>query len=346
MINTLCTIVRKRRVDDMQQKLVIRKELVKVKGNYKVIIIKKEDFFKVLKLVKLRILNKEYEALMPPLDDMLKNTIDVNGLLVLMTQYLSLVISNTQNTNASTPAQMVLTTQSGNVTLTYTGGINLNAQGVSVYLQIFEDNNSFVWQYYYVGYDTTNNSYTTSQIELYASAYVQGWSVGVTPGFPETLYTDIIRIAYANVSFTKDSNSYLFIVWLIQFQNVPPYIILFIPTLQNNAGIGTYNFANGSSYTVYLDNNNCNFQCGGNCPSGSPTGFIVYVQGNSIILEVPVMVGLGGGVSNVNMLICYNVKYSNMPNISGCYQTTLSPPMSGGTFYLGLATITVIFQTS
>jgi len=333
----------RRRVGDVIKKVVLRKEIVKVKGNYKVIIIKKEEFEKFLKVMKLRILNKEYEALMPPLDNMQKNTIDVNGLSVLMSQYLSAFISHSGSGSATTPAQMVLTTQSGTVTLTYTGGVNVNTQGVSVYLQIFEDNGSFVWQYYYVGYDTTNASYTTSQIELYASAYTNNLSPGYAPNL---LYTDVIRIAYANVSFTKTSDSYLFIVWLIQFQNVPPYALSFIPTLQNNAGIYTYNLGNGSSYAVFFNNNNCNFSCGGNCPSGGLTGFVTYVQSNNVIVEIPVMVGLGGGVSTAEMLICYNTAYNNMPNISGSYTTTLSPPVSGGTFYLALATITLIFQTS
>ena len=339
------TVRRKRRVDEVIKKVVLRKEIVKVKGNYKVILIKKEEFEKFLKVVKLRILNKEYEALMPPLDDIQKNTIDVNGLSVLLAQYMSIITTGSGSTSGTTPAQMVLTTQSGTVTLTYTGSVNINAQGVSVYLQIFEDNGSFVWQYYYVGYDTTDASYTTSQIELYASAYAKN---GFLPNsnIPATHYTDLIRIAYANASFTKSSDSYLFIVWLIQFQNIPPYAVLFIPTLQNNAGIDINGFANGSSYTVYFNNNNCNFTCGGNCPSGGVTGFVTYVQGNSVILEVPVMVGLGGGVSTVEMLICYNARYNNMPNISGQFTTTLSPPVSGSTFYLALATITLIFQTS
>ena len=337
----------RRRVGDVIKKVVLHKEIVKVKGNYKVILIKKEDFYKVLKVVKLRILNKEYEALMPPLDDMQKNTIDVNGLAILLTQFMSAVITVSGNSNSTTPAQMVLTTQSGTVTLTYTGGVNVNAKGVSVYLQLFEDNGSFVWQYYYVGYDTTNSSYTTSEIELYASASI---AIFYTLPPPGAFYTGLVRIAYANTSFTKDPNSYLFIVWLIQFQNIPPYAVLFIPTFQNNAGVRTSTFPssniNGSGYTVYFSNNNCNFTCGGNCPAGGLTGFIVYVQGSSVIMEFPVMVGLGGGVSTAEMLICYNIYYQNMPNISGQFTTTLSPPVSGGTFYLALATITLIFQTS
>jgi len=339
-------IARRRKVNDMLKKVVIGKEIVKVKGHFKVIIIKKEDFYNFLKTVKLRILNKEYEALMPPLDGMQKNTIDVNGLSVLMSQFMSLMTTNPHCQSGITPAQMVLTTQSGTVTLTYTRGVNTNAQGVSVYSQIFEDNGNFVIQYYYVGYDTTDASYTTSQIELYASAYIYIGNCGCLPPCPGNAYTNILRIAYASTSFTKTSDSYLFVVWLIQFQNIPPYAVIFIPTLQNNAGIAMAGFNNGSSYTVYFNNNNCNFTCGGNCPSGGISGFVVYVQDNNVVLEVPVMVGLGGGVSTAEMLICYNASYNNMPNISGSYATTLSPPVSGSTFYLVLATITLTFQTS
>jgi hypothetical protein len=337
----------RRRVDDVLQKVVIGKEIMKVKGNYKVIIIKKDDFYNFLKTVKLRVLNKEYEALMPPLGDMRKNTIDVNGLSVLMSQFMSAVITKSGSSSATTPAQMVLTTQSGTVTFTYTGSVNLNSQGVSVYLQIFEGNGNFVVQYYYVGYDTTDASYTTSQIELYASASI------ANPGY-NSFYTDIVRIAYANASFTKNSDCYLFIVWLVQFQNIPQYAMFFIPTLQNNLGIAMAYYKNNSAYyscyNVYFNNGSCNFTCCGNCPSGRLTGFVIYVQDNNIVMEFPVMVGLGGGTSTAEMLVCYNIRYAIGAgvafNISGNFSTTLSPPVSGGTFYLVLATMTVIFQTS
>jgi len=338
----------------VQRKLVIRKELVKIKGNYKVIIVKKEDFLKVLKVVKLRILHKEYEALMPPLDGMLKNNIDVNGLAVLLTQYMSIIVTDSSTAYQTTPAQMALYTQSGTVTLTYTGSVNINTQGVSVYLQIFENNGNYVYQYYYVGYDTTGASYTTSKVELYASAYVGGSIPNTQPPCCQAYYTDIVRIAYADVSFTKDSNSYLFIVWLIQFQNVPPYLTLFIPTLQNNANIQTVDLANGSKFTVYFNNNACNFTCGGGCPSASLTGFVTYVQGNVVVMEFSVMVALGGGVSTVEMLVCSTTNYINTDqsnvfpifSISYSFKTTLSPPVGGAQFYLGLATITVAFQTA
>jgi hypothetical protein len=65
---------------------------VKVKGRVKVITIKKDEFEKFLQLRKLRILDKEYEALMPPIDSLQKNTIDINGLAFLVTEYLGVMI--------------------------------------------------------------------------------------------------------------------------------------------------------------------------------------------------------------------------------------------------------------
>ena len=338
----------------MSQKVVIGNEIVKVKGRVKAITVKKDEFDKFLKLVKLRILDKEYEALMPPLDDMQKNTIDVNGLSVLLSQYMSATLTNNGNRNGTTPAQMVLTTQSGTVNFQYTGSININSQGVNVYLQIFEESGNYIFQYYYIGYDTTDASYTASQIELYTSAYVY------TGCFPNTsvggaYYTNTVRIAYTNISFMKDADSYLFIVWLIQFQNIPPYAVLFVPIFQNNLGIVLYIACNSStSYNVYANNNNCTFDCGGNCPSGGLTGFVIYIQGNSVIMEFPITVAVGGGVQTVDILICSTEQYvyaniSGNPTvftISNNFSTTLTPPVSGGTFYLALATITITFQTS
>jgi len=43
----------RRRVVEVVQKLVLRNEVIKVKGRVKVITVKKEDFYKVLKLTSL-----------------------------------------------------------------------------------------------------------------------------------------------------------------------------------------------------------------------------------------------------------------------------------------------------
>jgi hypothetical protein len=343
--NGLFLRVRKR-VVKVVQKLVLRNEIIKVKGRVKVITVKKEDFFKVLKLTKLRVLDKEYEALMPPLDYLQKNTIDVNGLATLVQQNIYAITVNSGNSNQTTPAQMVLSTSEGNVTLSYSGRINLGSQGVTVYLQVLQESGSYTFQYYYIGFDTTDSTYNTSQLELYVSAYI-GSNWNCCGGSINPTYTDTVRIAYANASFSKTSDSYLFIVWLIEFQNIPPYLLPFTPILQNNVGI--YIFS-GCCYqtrlTVYFNNGNCNFSCGGSCPSTNLSSFIIYVQNNSIVLEFPITAPLGAGVSSLEVLLCTNTQFNNMPTISGYISATLTPPVSGATFYVAIATITVTYQGS
>jgi hypothetical protein len=279
---------------------------------------------------------------MPPLDGLQKNTIDVNGLATLAQQYMSAMIFNSGNGNSTSPTQMVLKTSGGNITLSYTGGINLNSQGVTMFMQILQEGGNYTFQYYYVGFDTTNDSYSTSGLELYVSARISG---------PGNYYTNLVRIAYTNTSFTKASDSYLFIVWLLEFQNIPPYLVLFTPLLQNNLGIypltfNSNNVAGNSGGVVYFNNGNCNFSCGGNCPSSGLGGFIMYIQNNSVVLEFPITTGLGTGVSSLEVLLCTNTILINLPNISGSTSATLTPPVSGATFYVAIATITVTYQGS
>jgi len=335
----------KRKVINLPQKLVLRNEIVKVRGRVKTITIKKEEFEKFLQLRKLRILDKEYYALMPPLDNLLKNTIDVNGLATLVQQFMTLMFSNSGNTSQTTPAQMVLMTQGGNITLSYANNINLNSQGVTVYMQVLEESGNWTFQYFYIGFDTTNDSYSTSGLELYVSAYVYvppfgGYTV------PVSCYTNAVRIAYTNASFTKSADSYLFIVWLVEFQNIPSYLVAFTPTLQNNVGIMINSTGRGSNYTVYFNNGNCNFSCGGGCPSSGLSGFITYVQSNSVTLEFPLTATLYTGVSNLEVLLCTTAVFNNLPNISGSTSSTLTPPVSGATFYVAIATITITYQGS
>jgi len=334
----------------MVQKLVLRNEVVKVKGRVKVITIKKDEFEKFLQLRKLKILDKEYEALMPPLDGLQKNTIDANGLATLVQQFVSALITGWGNTNATTPAQMILITSGGNITLSYSSSINMNQQGVTVYLQVLQESGSWTFQYYYVGFDTTNNSYSTSQLELYVSAY-EFYNGSASGGSNRVIYTNTVRIAYTNASFSKSSDSYLFIVWLIEFQNIPSYLVGFTPTLQNNVGIMAYTQVLTISYIfhnffIYFNNGECNFSCGGNCPSTYLGGFITYVQNNSVVLEFPLTVPLGVGVSNVEVLLCTIQPFANMPSIGGNMSTTLTPPVSGATFYVAIATLTVTYQAS
>jgi len=332
----------------MVQKLVLRNEVVKVKGRVKVITIKKDEFEKFLQLRKLRILDKEYDALMPPVDSLEKNTIDVNGLATLVQQYMTLIISASGNTNSTSPAEMILTTQSGNITLSYSGSIGLNSQGVMVYMQVLQESNSYTFQYFYVGFDTTNSSYSTSQLELYVSAYALVGNFGTYGNDP--YYTNIVRIAYTNASFVKSSDSYLFIVWLIEFQNIPPYLLFFTPTLQNNVNIESIStlcfHTTCSSITIYFNNGKCNLSCGGNCPSSGLRGFIMYVQNNAVVLEFPLTAPLGTGISNVEVLLCTTAGFRNMPSVSGSTSATLTPPVSGATFYVAIATFTVTYQGS
>jgi len=330
----------------MSQKLVIRNEIVRVKGRVKVITIKKDEFEKFLQLRKLKILDKEYEALMPPIDSLQKNTIDVNGLATLVQQYIIAVIFGAGTKSTTTPAQMVLTTSGGSITLSYAGNIGLNSQGVTVYMQVLEDNNNWTFQYYYVGFDTTNSSYSTSQLELYVSAY-QYNNYNKCGDGSFYLYTNAVRIAYTSTSFTKSNDSYLFIVWLIEFQNIPPYLLYFTPMLQNNVNITLRKCCGGPSLnSVYFNNGSCNFVCGGNCPSTSLGGFITYVQNNSVVLEFPITAPLNTGVSNVEVLLCTSSGFLNMPTISGSTSATLTPPVSGATFYVAIATITITYQGS
>jgi len=330
----------------MVQKLVLRNEIVKVKGRVKVITIKKDEFEKFLQLRKLKILDKEYEALMPPIDSLQKNTIDINGLATLVQQNIYAITVNSGNSSQTTPAQMVLTTSGGSITLSYSGNINLGSQGVTIYLQVFQENGNYTFQYYYIGFDITDSAYTTSQLELYASAYI-GSNWNCCGGSINPTYTNIVRIAYTNTSFSKTSDSYLFIVWLIEFQNIPPYLLSFTPILQNNVGIYILSgCCSKTSLTVYFNNNNCNFSCGGNCPSTNLSSFIVYVQNNSVILEFPITAPLGAGISNLEVLLCTNTQFNNLPTISGNTSTTLTPPISGATFYVAIATITVTYQGS
>jgi len=326
----------------MVQKLVLRNEVVKVKGRVKVITIKKDEFEKFLQLRKLRILDKEYEALMPPIDSLQKNTIDVNGLAMLVQQYMTFIIFASGNTNGTTPAEMVLTTPGGNITLSYTGNIGLNSQGVTVFMQVLQESGNYTFQYFYIGFDTTSNTYSISQLELYVSAYVTNQNA-----YTSTMFTNTVRIAYTSASFTKSSDSYLFIVWLIEFQNIPPYLVYFTPILQNNIGIIPQSYlTSGTGSGVYFNNGSCNFACGGNCPSSGLGGFIAYIQNNSVVLEFPITAPLGTGVSNVEVLLCDQIYFKNFPTISGSTSATLTPPVSGATFYVAIATITVTYQGS
>jgi len=79
------------------KEVVVKNEIVKVKGRVKAITVPKEKTQEVLKRKELRILDRKYEVLMPPLDDMEKNTIDVQGFSQLLNEFLAYMILGVQS---------------------------------------------------------------------------------------------------------------------------------------------------------------------------------------------------------------------------------------------------------
>ena len=233
-----------------------------------------------------------------------------------------------------------------------------NAQGVTTAIQIFGQQNSMTVQYYFIGFDTTNSSYQSNYLELYSSPWAFYYSAQAGTGIPtyNWIYSNPVRIAYANLSINKSSNYDLFILWLIELQNVPSYLILFIPAIPNPSQIAPVvlvpSYRNQpSSFNVYANNGSCNFTCNGNCPSNSPNNFMLSVQNNTIVLQIPVMIGISGGTSSAEILICVNANYAvtsdaNMITFSSSYSTTIVPPSSGYTFYILMTAIAITFTVS
>jgi len=331
---------------------VIKNEIVRVKGKVKAITVPKEKTEEILKRVELRVLDKKYEALMPPLDDMKKNNIDVQGFARIINEFLNYMILGNFNVNysPSTLAEIVINTASGSpVTLQYATQMSGNSQGVVVLSQAFSNNNLMNIQYYFVGFDTTNSSYQGSSLELY--------TVAITVPYK----TDTIRIAYANLSVNKSSNENLFIVWLIEYQGVPYYLLSFIPTFASSIGIyplSPINGSNATQLTIYGYNGNCNLACNGNCPSANLQGYIVTVQNGTPIVQIPSIIPVGNAVSSANILICTSVPYYissvspseysniNQINISSSYSTSVALSPGGSTFYVLLLTLSITFQVS
>jgi len=71
---------------------VIRNEIVRVSGKVKAITIPKEKTQEILKRVELRLLDKKYEVLMPSVDNMEKNNIDLQGMMTFIQKYLSMML--------------------------------------------------------------------------------------------------------------------------------------------------------------------------------------------------------------------------------------------------------------
>jgi hypothetical protein len=333
---------------------VIRNEIVRVNGKVKAITVPKEKTQEILVRRTLRLLDKKYEVLMPPADDMDKNTIDLQGMMTFIQGYLSMFFGSFSSGASSPSVQIVITDTSGNkYQLNYANTVTANSQGVTTAIQIFGPQDSMSIQYYFIGFDTTNNSYQSNYLELYSGSWINNcyYTFGGIGCYQH--YSNIARIAYANLSINKQPNYDLFILWMIEFQNVPSYLVVFIPTIPNPSNIypSTLNPSIGSSFTVYLNNGNCNFTCNGNCPSNTPNNFMISIQNNTIVLQIPVMVGINGGASSAEILICSKASYavnSNTPNtsFSSSYSTTIAPPASGYVFYILMTAIAITFTVS
>jgi len=340
------------------KEVVVKNEIVKVKGRVKAITVPKEKTQEILKRKEFRILDRKYEVLMPPLDDMEKNTIDVQGFSQLLNEFLNyMMFSPPPGQKPSTFAEIVIYTNSNNrVTLQFADKMSSNSQGVVVYNQTFSSNNSMNIQYYFIGFDTTNNSYQGSSLELYV--------VGVEfSSYVPASYTDLIRIAYASLSVNKTSNENLFIVWLIEYQGVPYYLLIFIPTFMSSLGIianaiGTPKTS--TSFNIYGYNGSCNLACNGNCPSATVSGYIVTVQNGTPTVQIPATIPVGNGVSSAQVLICSGITYSVATyvasnasfqtytsfNISSSYSANVALSPSGSTFYVFFLTLTITYQVS
>lgn len=336
----------------MSQKVVIGNEVVKVRGRTKAFVIPKDKFDEFLRPVELRILDKKYTALMPPIDDdMVKNKIDFGGLAQIVAQWWILAtkqwIGRSVGVTGTPPAQIILTTPSGsNLTFNYASSITPGSSGVSIFVQLYDQNGSYNWQYFYVLFDTTSNAYSASGAELYVSAF------NVCPvNFGANQTSNLIRIATTNTSISKTSNDYLFFVWLIEFIGIPPYLMVFVPNLANPANVGfaisSSNCGGGSiTATVYFNTGSCQFKCGGNCPKSNLGSYIVYVGNNGVVLEFPIQVPLGSPVSNLQALLCTSIPIYGVGTISGSNTTQVSSNVTGATYYAVVATVSITFAGS
>jgi len=326
---------------------VIRNEIVRVNGKVKAITVPKEKTQEILERRTLRLLDKKYEVLMPSVDNMEKNNIDLQGMMTFIQKYLSMIYTGSGNSSFS--VQIVITDTSGNTyQLNYANTVTDNAQGVTSTMQIFGPQNGMTVQYYFIGFDTTNSSYQGNYLELYSSA-------SMSPGRASIAYSPPVRIAYANLSISKLPNYDLFILWMIEFQNVPSYIILFIPTIPGNPSIATRAFVVGegypSTFNVYVNNGNCTFTCSGNCPKGDTGNFMISVQNNTIVLQIPALALIQNGTSSAEVLICESVvyQYTDLTTVQGfnpSYSTTIAPPSSGYIFVALLTVIAITFTVS
>jgi len=339
------------------KEVVVKNEIVKVKGRVKAITVPKEKTQEVLKRKELRILDRKYEVLMPPLDDMEKNTIDVQGFSQLLNEFLAYMILGVKSNQytPSTFAEIIINTNSGSpVILQNTPQMSSNSQGVVVLPQVFSSNNLANIQYYFIGFDTTSNSYQGSSLELYVAGVVYAQ-------FEIFGFTNLIRIAYASLSVNKASDENLFIVWLIEYQGVPYYLLMFIPTFAGSHALIAYTPATGSNYAtfnIYGYNGSCNLACNGNCPPATINGYIVTVQNGTPTVQIPAIMPVGNVNSSAQVLICSKITYYfanitiNSINplesfwFSSSYSANVALSPSGGTFFVFFITLTITYQVS
>jgi len=339
------------------KEVVVKNEIVKVKGRVKAITVPKEKTQEVLKRKELRILDKKYEVLMPPLDDMEKNTIDAQGFSQILSEFLQYTLLGQLSSkyNPPTDAEIIIYTNSNSqVKLQYTSQMSSNSQGVVVLNQFFGSNDLMNIQYYFIGFDTTSSSYQGSSLELYVAGVAEAH---VYNSFIN-LFTNLIRIAYASLSVNKTPNDNLFIVWLIEYQGVPYYLLLFIPTFMSSIIMIPYAIGSSggsTSFNIYGYNGNCNLACNGNCPFAYISGYIVTVQNGNPILQIPATIPVGNAVSSEQVLVCSTVTYYihnpntntySTYNINSSYSTNVALSPSGSTFYVFFITLSITFQVS
>jgi len=171
-------------------------------------------------------------------------------------------------------------------------------------------------------------------------------------------FTNLIRIAYASLSVNKTSDENLFIVWLIEYQGVPYYLLMFIPTFAGSYALLATTGSNYTTFNIYGYNGSCNLACNGNCPPATINGYIVTVQNGTPTVQIPAIMPVGMVNSSAQVLICSKITYdfgniaANKINtfesfwFSSSYSANVALSPSGGTFFVFFITLTITYQVS